>query len=187
MSEKTNPLPEWADAVARLMPALLAWAKCQLPDWIRGKLDAADLVQQTLVEAEPQAAQFVVFPEAALLSFLRRALSNNLIDAIRKFGRSHGEVSLDVLVASSVRMVNWLAADDTSPSERAVRNDNFARLADGLAQLPDAQRIAVELRYLQGWKMIEIARELGKSEDAVAQLLRRGVAALREKLGDGKE
>jgi RNA polymerase sigma-70 factor (ECF subfamily) len=169
------------------MPALLAWANCQLPDWLRGKLDPADLVQQTLVEVEPQAARLVALSDEALLAFLRRALSNNLIDAVRKFGRTQGELSLDALMASSVRMVNWLAADDTSPSERAGRNEQFARLAAGLARLPDAQRIAVELRYLQGWKVKEIARELGKSEDAVAQLLRRAVAALGDELGFIKE
>src|SRR5262245_55898165 len=108
MSEKTTPPSEWADAVARLMPALLVWANCQMTDWLRAEIDTADPALQTHREAEPHAARLVTQSEEARLAYLRRALSHNLIYAVRKFGRSQGEVSLDVLVASSVRLVNWL-------------------------------------------------------------------------------
>lgn len=78
-----------------------------------------------------------------------------------------------------MRLADWLAADHTSPSERAARNEQFERLAGALAELPDAQRIAVEMRYLQKMKLTEIARHMGRTEGAVSQLLHRAVVALR--------
>ncbi len=81
-------------------------------------------------------------------------------------------------------MGDWLAAPDTSPSERYIRSERFDKLAQGLATLPDAQRIVVEMRYLQGAKVSEIAKAIERTEGAVAALLHRGVTALRNELTD---
>jgi len=168
----------------RHRPALLLWARCQMPDWLRGKLDPADLVQQTLLEAHAGRATFAARSDLETLGYLRRALSNNLIDAARKFARSQADVGPDDFARSSVRLADWLAADHTSPSERAERNEQFERLAAALTELPDAQRVAVEMRYLQKLKLSEIARLMDRTEGAVSQLLRRGMTALRGVLSD---
>lgn len=163
----------------RFRPSLLLWAKCQMPAWLRSKLDPADLVSQTLLEALAARDRFADRSDLETLGYLRRALSNNLIDAARKFARSQTDVSPDDCARSSVRLADWLAADHTSPSERAERNEQFDRLAAALGELPDAQRIAVEMRYLQKMKVGAIAQALGRSDDAVSQLLHRAVVALR--------
>lgn len=174
---------DWHELAGRLLPALTRWAECQTPAWLRAKLDPADLVQQTLLEARPPAG----LPEHQLLAFLRRALSNNLIDAARQFACSQADVPLDVLAASSLRLADWLADDGTSPSERAARDERFALVAAALAQLPDAQRIAVEMRYLRQCKVKEIAETQGRSEGAVALLLSRAMEALRHVLRELRE
>lgn len=164
-------------------PALLLWAKCQMPEWLRGKLDPADLVQQTLLEAHTARERFEGRTALEALVYLRRALANNLIDATRKHARSRTDVSPDACAQSSVRLANWLAAEHTSPSERADRNERFDKLAVALAELPEAQRVAVEMRYLQQMKVAEIARLMDRNENAVSQLLHRAVIALRGALG----
>ncbi|MBA4188122.1 MAG: hypothetical protein C0467_08895 [Planctomycetaceae bacterium] len=164
----------------RFQPALLLWATCQLPEWVRGKLDPADLVQQTLLEALKTPDKLTGRPDHEVLAYLRRALTNNLIDATRKFAHDRGgDLSPEVIAQSSVRMADWIAANHTSPSEGADRNERFTRLATALSELPDSQRIAVEMRYLMGMKVNEIARQLGKSEGAVSVMLFRAVTALR--------
>jgi RNA polymerase sigma-70 factor (ECF subfamily) len=168
----------------RFRPALLLWAKCQMPVCIRGKLDPADLVQQTLLEAYAAHEQFVSWSDLETLSYLRRALANNLIDATRKYARTQADLTPDDFGQSSVRMADWLAADHTSPSERAERNEAFERLAGALAELPDAQRVAVEMRYLQKLTIAEIAQLMNRTEGAVSQLLHRAVSALRDVLTD---
>jgi RNA polymerase sigma-70 factor (ECF subfamily) len=55
-------------------------------------------------------------------------------------------------------------------------------LARALADLPEAQREAVTLHYLQGWPLAEIAGHLGRSPSAVMGLLHRGLKQLRARL-----
>jgi RNA polymerase sigma-70 factor (ECF subfamily) len=177
-------MPDSTPDLMRHYPALLLWAQTQAPAWARAKVDPADLVQQTLAEAVPHGDRLRALADHAVLAYLRRALTNNIIDAARKFARHRDDVSADAAGASSIRLADWLAAPDTSPSERASRNERFERLAAGLTRLPDAQRLAVELRYLQGAKVVEIAALLGKTEGAVTALLHRAVMALRDVMDD---
>ena len=174
-------MPDLPPDLACHQPALLQWATYLLPAWLRGKLDPADLVQQTLLEAVAAADKLTGRAEYEVLAYLRRALVHNLTDALRKHGRTRTDVTPDDLAQSSVRLADFVA-DHTSPSGRADRNERFARLAVALSELPDAQRVAVELRYLQSMKVADIARLMNRSEGAVSQLLHRAVTALRDVL-----
>ena len=82
--------------------------------------------------------------------------------------------------ASPAEWEAWLAADGSSPSEHAARQEQLLKLADALAKLPDDQRLALELRHLQGHKVPAISAMMDKSTAAVAGLLRRGLKRLRE-------
>ena len=166
---------------------LLRWATCQVPHWLRPHLDPADLVQQTLLEAWSAWERLAGRPEHEVRGYLFRALANNLIDAVRKHAPARGDVSPDALAESSMRMAEWVAADHTSPSDRADRNERFAHLAVALTGLPDSQRLAVEMRYLLGMKVTEIAHALSRSEGAVSLLLHRALTALRGTLTEPKD
>jgi RNA polymerase sigma-70 factor (ECF subfamily) len=164
-------------------------ARCQLTPALRCKVDLSGVVQQTLLEAHQQGECLRGQPVAARAAWLRRALANNLRDELRKLrtaGRDVGrERSLEAaLEHSSARLEGWLAAEQSSPSGRAERSEDFLRLAAALAALPEDQRRAVELHHLQGRPLAEVAAELGRSKGAVAQLLFRGLKKLRGLLGD---
>ena len=94
------------------------------------------------------------------------------------------DVDLEAAQEASSRLCGWLAADHSSPSQRAARNEDQMRLADALARLPEDQRRAVHLKHLAGYAVADVAREMGRSETAVGGLLRRGMKALRELLND---
>ena len=84
-------------------------------------------------------------------------------------------------------MGEWLAADQTSPSQAAERNEELLRLADALAALPEPQREVVVLKHLRGWELQRIAGHIGRTVPAVASLLRRGLEELRHRLAPQEE
>jgi RNA polymerase sigma-70 factor (ECF subfamily) len=51
-----------------------------------------------------------------------------------------------------------------------------------LDRLPEAQRAAIVLQTWQGWSLGDIAVHMGRTTDAVAGLLKRGLRQLREDL-----
>ena len=163
---------------------LLRFVTDRFPTWLQNSLCPDDLVQQTLLEACRTPERFVGMTASEVFAYLRQALRNNLIDAIRKHAPQRGDVSPGVLAESSVRLAEWFVADHTSPSARAERVEWFARLSVAVTELPDAQRVAVEMRYLRGLAVGEIARELNRSVGAVSLLIYRALAALRVVLTD---
>jgi RNA polymerase sigma-70 factor (ECF subfamily) len=174
-----------AARLERFRPYLRLLARLQLDPRLRAKVDASDLAQQTLVQAFQALGQFGGQTDAELAAWLRRILARNLAHALRDHGRVKRDVGREqsleqALAASSAR----LAAGGPSPSEQAAFNEQALRLADALARLPEAQREALVLEHWQGWSLEEIGRHMGRSRAAVAGLIKRGVARLRELLGE---
>jgi RNA polymerase sigma-70 factor (ECF subfamily) len=117
-------------------------------------------------------------------------LANELAGVVRKFvqGQKH-QVTLERSLAaaledSSSRLEVWLAADQSSPSQQAMRHEELLRLTEALAALPDDQRQALELKYLQKQSVAAISTRMGRSRAAVTGLLRRGLKKLREMLSE---
>jgi RNA polymerase sigma-70 factor (ECF subfamily) len=175
--------------LTRFRDYLRLLARAQLGPRLQAKLDPSDVVQQTLLEAHRDLAQFRGTTSGELAAWLRRILARNLANAARDLGRDKRDVSREqslqaLIEASSARLEAWLAADGPSPSESAGRHEQAARLAAALATLPEPQRLAVELRHLHGWTLNDIAEHLEKSPAAVAGLLHRGLERLRTLLDE---
>ena len=96
--------------------------------------------------------------------------------------RLRGKLDPADLDRSASGLAGWLAADQTSPSQAAERNEELLRLADALADLPEPMREVVILKHCRGQTLQEIADHLGKTVPSVASLLRRGLEALRHRL-----
>lgn len=176
-------------ALERFRAYLHLLARLHLDPRLRGKVDVSGVVQQTLLEAHQALGRRPDGSPDLTPAWLRQVLANNLRDEVRKFAAAARDVGRErsleaALDASSSRVEGWLAADQSSPSERADRNERLLALADALARLPDDQRQAVELHHLHGRPLEEIAATLGRSKGAVAALLFRGLKKLRTILGE---
>jgi RNA polymerase sigma-70 factor (ECF subfamily) len=166
-------------------------ARLHLDPRLQGKLDPSDVVQQTLLRAHQARDQFRGRTRGEQAAWLRQILANTLANAVRDLARAKRDVALErsleaALADSSSRLEAWLVADQSSPSQRAERNEQLLGLADALAALPDVQREVLVLRHCQGWALADIAAHLGRSRASVASLLRRGLKQLREHLHAGE-
>jgi RNA polymerase sigma-70 factor, ECF subfamily len=178
---------ETGGTLERFREYLHLLARLQLDSRLQAKLDASDLVQQTLLKAHQAQGQFRGRSTAEQAAWLRQILANTMANAVRDLARAKRDIALErsleaSLNDSSSRLEAWLAADQSSPSQQAERNEEMLRLAEALARLPEAMREALLLRHCQGLGLTEISQQLGRSRAAVASLLRRGLKQLREHL-----
>jgi RNA polymerase sigma-70 factor (ECF subfamily) len=138
----------------------------------------------TLLEAHRKREQFRGTTDAERAAWLRRMLAFTLADALRRIGRGKRDAARErsleqKLEQSSIRLGSWLAAGQPSPSADAVQHEEAVRVAGALAELPDANREAVVLRYYEGLSLDEVSARIGRTPAAVAGLLKRGLKQLR--------
>ena len=68
---------------------------------LRGRVDASDIVQDALLQAHTARTQFRGATEGEFAAWLRRILTNVLIDAQRRHGRKKRDAALDVSCSES--------------------------------------------------------------------------------------
>ena len=120
-------------------------AELHLDRKLRGKLDASDVVQQTLLRAYSALGELRQREPEVLAAWLRRILASTLADAVKHYERDKRDVGLERSLEADIDrsasgFAAWLAADQTSPSGCAERNEELLRMAEALAQLPDLMR-----------------------------------------------
>jgi RNA polymerase sigma-70 factor (ECF subfamily) len=156
---------------------------------LQGKVDAADLVQETFLAAHRDFAQFRGTTEGEVVAWLRRILTANLVDLVRRYcGAQRRDVRLerqlgDEVDQSSRDIARVLVAKDSSPSQRAARRKQAVLLADALTALPADYGEVIVLHHLQGLDFPDVARRMGRSLDSVKKLWIRALARLRDALG----
>jgi RNA polymerase sigma-70 factor (ECF subfamily) len=187
----TDPAFDDSQAFERYRAYLHLLARLQLDRRLQAKVDASDIVQQTLVRAIHNASEFRGQTGAEVAVWLRKILANTLANTLRDLGRQRRDVRRERSIQASVeqssaRLESWLAADQTSPSQRAIRSEQAVELADALANLPEAQREALTLHHLHEWTLDQVAHHLGRSPAAVAGLIKRGLRTLRDQLQTGE-
>jgi RNA polymerase sigma-70 factor (ECF subfamily) len=171
-------------------PYLMVLAQRYLDPRLQGRLDPADVVQVTFLEAQRDLDSFRGEDIASMLAWLRNILRNNIASMhqhhlMTKKRSAHLEAfSKTSTEEGQVELVDLLPSETTSPSQRAMRDEVAAELAASLMKLPETQKEALRLRYLEGWSLKKISDHLQKSEMAVAGLLKRGLQGLRQELID---
>ena len=180
-------------ALERFRDYLRLLARLHLDARLRGKLDASDIVQQTLLQRAR---------ESGAVPRRERGRAGGLAahdpgqcaggGAVRRFAAGARDLARerglqDSLNESSAHIEAWLAAEQSSPSEQVMRVEELVRLAVALAKLPGDQREAIELHHLKGSPIAEVAEAMNRTKPAVMGLLFRGQKNLRELLQESGE
>jgi len=165
-------------------------ARLQVDRRLQGKVDPADLVQETFLEAHRDFEQFRGTTEGELAAWLRRILATNFANLVRHYyGTQRRDPHLErdlanALDQSSKALDRSLVAAQSSPSQQSARREQAVILADALKRLSEDYRDVIVLRHLEGLTFPEVAQRMGRSEDSVKKLWARGLARLRQTLGD---
>ena len=106
------------------------------------------------------------------VSWVYRIAHNHLIDYFRTLPK-HGVVSID-------DCFDLAEGRAEKTLDQALTHNELAK---ALKHLTEDQRRVVVLRFLQGMNVLETARAIRKTEDAVKKLQARGLMALRRVLG----
>lgn len=184
----TSPVPLSVEELESFREYLALLARLQVAPGLRDRVDLSGVVQQTLLEAFQEIRRAPrERTEGETAAWLRSILGHNLADGLRKLAASKRDVRRDrslttALDDSTLRLGDWLAAQESTPSQKVIRQEQLVRLAGALASLSENQRRVIELHHLQGWTLAEIARALDTSKAAVAGLLHRGLKNLRAEL-----
>jgi RNA polymerase sigma-70 factor (ECF subfamily) len=161
----------------------------QIDPRLRSKFSMSDIVQNTLVEAWRDLKRIQALDADVRKRWLRRMLVNNLLQEIDRWRARRRNPRLEqpleaAAAESSCRLQNWLAVEDTTPSERLAKQEEALRLLDALSKLDTRQREALILQKQHGWKLVQIAELMGCTTGAVAGLHAHGLKKLRKLLPD---
>lgn len=119
-------------------------------------------------------------PEARFATWLYQIAHNLLIDQYR---RQRPELSVEIVPDAAETGDNPFAGSDTlTPEEQLSAFEQARRLQVALGELPDEQRIAVQLRLEQELSLEEIGVITGAGRETVKSRLRYALDKLKDRL-----
>lgn len=172
--------------LSRYAPYLGLLARVEVGRRLQGKLDPADLVQETFLDAHRHFPAFRGTTEPEFVAWLRRIMAGVLANTLRRYygtkardPRLEQELEVGFDQSSSV-LAGQLAAPGSTPSESASRREQAVLFADALQQLPADYREVIVLRHLESLPFATVGDRMGRSVDSVEKLWLRAVARLRQ-------
>lgn len=169
---------------------LLGYIERQLGAALRRKLEPDDIFQEVSAEAV-RSLSGMDLAQRDPFGWLCQLAERRIIDAHRRyFGAQKRTAAREVPLgtpagadASRLAIIDMLVASMTSASQVFNRNRREHLLIEALATLPEEQREALRLRYIEGLPSKEIAAQLGKTDGAVRVMLTRSLNRLQSILG----
>jgi RNA polymerase sigma-70 factor (ECF subfamily) len=199
-SPKTEPLlaraaagdgAAWGTLLALHQERLARMVAFRMDPRLRGRIDAADIVQEAFVEASAHREVYFREPTVPLFLWLRGVVSNKLLELHRhhlgtRMRDAKRELPLDGAQKSdtSAALCAHLTAGLTRPSVAAVRGEVRARLAEALAGMDPTDREVLAMRHFEQLSNAEAAEVLGIQERAAAKRYLRALERLKEILAE---
>ena len=151
------------------------------------RVDASDIVQDALVEANRRLAEYLADPRMPFHLWLRHIARDRLIDAHRRH-RVAARRSLDreqplhaagVLDRSSVDLAGQILDRELTPAAAATQHELERRFQAAIELLDETDREVVLLRHFEQLSNQETAEVLGLSQPAAGMRYLRAVRRLR--------
>jgi RNA polymerase sigma-70 factor (ECF subfamily) len=163
---------------------------------LRGRIDAADVIQEAFIAATARRAEFFQQASQPLFLWLRWMVANTLLelhrhhlgaqmrDARREVWPGRRSNSPDSHEATRDALIAQLTGGATGPATAAGRAELHARLNEALGKMDATDREVLALRHYEQLTSAEAAQVLGIQERAAAKRYTRALERLRDILAD---
>jgi RNA polymerase sigma-70 factor (ECF subfamily) len=163
------------EVYGRIAGRLLILIRMRLGPELRAQVESRDVLQSTLLKSFERIEQFQGSHGVSLMAWLTRIADNEIRDLVEHHRRQRRDVRRNVPLGDAGKD---LALNVRSMSSQLVLAEQTLRLESALESLSESYRQVIVLRKLEELRWSEIARRLGKSEDACRMLLARAMTAL---------
>ena len=170
---------------------LLATLARKIPEDLRAGLAAEDVCQDAYIVAIQNIGGFQPRGDDGFGRWLRAVAMRVLLQEIRarralKRGgrRSRIVASAEASDRDVVNLLELLAIHERTPSRSAAVREAVVAVQRGIEGLNDDHRQAIRLRYIKQAPVKQVAGIMNRSEAAVTMLCQRGLAKLRDAIGD---
>jgi RNA polymerase sigma-70 factor (ECF subfamily) len=198
--EQASQLQAWVDAarhgdqtavtklLAVLHPQLHARAEARMDGAMRSRFEPEDVLQHVYLQVFRQIDHFQGADPDSFLSWALTILDHKLIDAWRACHRQARDVARECNAICGGRadsywnLLDQVCAESCTPSRIIRRDEAIDALAVCVAKLPDAHRRVIQLRFLEGLPVADVAARLNTTPAAVHAATRRALNELRRSM-----
>jgi RNA polymerase sigma-70 factor (ECF subfamily) len=157
---------------------------------VQGRLDASDIVQDVLVEANRRLADYLATAKMPFALWLRHLARDHLIDAHRRHrgaarrsvDREQALVSAPMADQSAMDLAALVRDRQLTPAAAATHHELERRFAAALETLDDLDREIILLRHFEQLTNQQAAQALKLSEPAAGMRYLRAMRRLRAQL-----
>jgi RNA polymerase sigma-70 factor, ECF subfamily len=140
---------------------------------LRDDGDAEDVVQEVFSQAWRTATRYEA-GRGTVAGWLLMIARTRAIDRLRA-RQSRPDTTGDVLL-------DRMPGQSEAPADALIANEQYARIRQGLGELPVEQRTALELAYFEGLSQSEIAERLAAPLGTIKTRIRTALTTLRRSL-----
>jgi RNA polymerase sigma-70 factor (ECF subfamily) len=175
--------------------ALRRMVHLRLDRAISRRVDASDIVQETLLEASRRLESYLANPVLPFHLWLRHIARDHVIDAhrkhrlaqVRSVNREEALRHSSFQDRSSVELMTQLKAAGLTPLAAAIRQELERRFQGALEKLEPDDREVILMRHFEELSNQEVAKALGLTEPAAGMRYLRAIRRLRALLGSDRE
>ena len=188
----TGDAAAWGELLTFHQERLMRMVGFHMDPRVRGRIDAADVVQEAFVEASAHREVYFRAPTVPLFLWLRGVVSNKLLEMHRHHLGAHmRDAKRDRPIDgpsrsddTSAALCAHLTAGLTHASVAAVRGEVKARLAEALDTMDPTDREVLAMRHFEQLTNAEAAQVIGIQERAAAKRYLRALERLKQILSE---
>ena len=161
--------------ITRFLPELRSFVRGKLGPLLRAREAESDVVQSTVREVLEQRRRFEFGGDEGFRRWLFATAMRKILDKRKHHTALRRDATREVAGESAAAAAPAL---DASPSEVALGGETVEHLTHAFERLSPDHREVVFLARVVGLSRSEMARELGRSEASIRNLLHRALAEL---------